>query len=94
LTQWATNDFPPEPLRAKHFQHNPSSDYRILLNPGFGTVGYQYDTLGRRTEMIALGQAPVSYRYDAVSRLRTITQAPCPFGKRLLVLGGDAVGGA
>jgi RHS repeat-associated protein len=41
-----------------------------------GTVSYQYDPLGRRTEMTVSGQAPVSYTYDAASRLRTITQAP------------------
>jgi RHS repeat-associated protein len=39
-------------------------------------VSYQYDPLGRRTQMTVSGQAPVIYSYDAVSRLRTITQAP------------------
>lgn len=41
-----------------------------------GTVGYQYDALGRRTQMTAAGQSPVTYTYDHSSRLRTITQAP------------------
>jgi RHS repeat-associated protein len=40
-----------------------------------GTVGYQYDSLGRRNQMTVSGQSPVSYTYDAASRLRTITQA-------------------
>ncbi len=40
-----------------------------------GTVSYQYDALGRRTQMQVSGQVPVAYTYDAASRLRTITQA-------------------
>ncbi len=40
------------------------------------TVSYQYDALGRRTEMMVSGQNPVTYTYDTASRLRTITQAP------------------
>ncbi len=41
-----------------------------------GTVSYGYDPLGRRTQMTVGGQSPVTYTYDAASRLRTITQAP------------------
>src|SRR5262249_28058682 len=41
-----------------------------------GTVGDQYDALGRRTTMTAAGQAPVSYDYDAASQLRAIQQTP------------------
>ena len=41
-----------------------------------GTVSYQYDALGRRTQMTVSGLSPVAYSYDAASRLRTIAQAP------------------
>ncbi len=41
-----------------------------------GAVTYQYDALGRRTQMTVAGQAPVAYAYDRNSRLRTIVQEP------------------
>ena len=41
-----------------------------------GAVSHQYDALGRRTQMTISGETPVSYTYDASSRLRTIVQAP------------------
>jgi RHS repeat-associated protein len=41
-----------------------------------GTIQYAYDALGRRTIMTVNGQPPVSYGYDAASRLTQILQAP------------------
>jgi len=41
-----------------------------------GTVAYEYDILGRRTQMRVNGLNPVAYTYDTTSRLRTVTQAP------------------
>jgi RHS repeat-associated protein len=41
-----------------------------------GTVSYGYDTRSRRTAMTVSGQPPVSYTYDAASKLRTIRQDP------------------
>jgi len=38
-----------------------------------GTVSYQYDVLGRRTQMTVPNQSPVAYAYDAASRLTSIT---------------------
>jgi len=51
-------------------------DRLLAETTSLGTVSYQYDSLGRRTQMTASGQTPVTYAYDANSRLRTITQAP------------------
>lgn len=39
-----------------------------------GTVAYQYDVLGRRSQMVANGQQPTSYQYDAASRLTRVAQ--------------------
>lgn len=39
-----------------------------------GTVAYQYDVVGRRTQMTANGQQPTSYQYDAASRLTRVEQ--------------------
>ncbi len=41
-----------------------------------GTVTYQYDALGRRTQMTVSGQAPIAYAYDAASRLTQLVQEP------------------
>ncbi len=51
-------------------------DRLVSEQTALGTVTYQYDGRGRRTQMTVSGQAPVAYTYDANSRLRTITQAP------------------
>jgi len=53
-----------------------SLDRLLAETTSLGTVGYRYDALGRRTQMTVSGQSPVTYSYDAASRLRTITQAP------------------
>jgi RHS repeat-associated protein len=53
-----------------------SLDRLFAETTSLGTVSYQYDALGRRTQMTVSGQSPVTYTYDAASRLRTITQAP------------------
>jgi RHS repeat-associated protein len=37
-------------------------------------VAYQYDVLGRRTQMTANGQQPTTYQYDAASRLTRVAQ--------------------
>ena len=39
-----------------------------------GTVAYQYDVLGRRTQLVANGQQPTTYQYDAASRLTRVEQ--------------------
>ncbi len=39
-----------------------------------GSVSYQYDAIGRRTQMTVNGQAPVSYEYDAANRLTRVEQ--------------------
>ncbi len=39
-----------------------------------GSVGYAYDTAGRRTTMTLAGQPTVSYDYDLADRLTAITQ--------------------
>ncbi|HKB24391.1 MAG TPA: hypothetical protein VKG64_04980, partial [Methylomirabilota bacterium] len=39
-----------------------------------GTVGYQYDALGRRTRLDVPGVVPTTYAYDAASRLTQILQ--------------------
>ena len=39
-----------------------------------GTISYEYDVLGRRTNMVANGQQPVTYQYDAASRLIQVIQ--------------------
>lgn len=41
-----------------------------------GTVSYQYDAAGRRTQMTVSGQAPVTYAYDAASRLTHLVREP------------------
>jgi RHS repeat-associated protein len=53
-----------------------SLDRLLSETTSLGSLGYQYDSLGRRTTMTVSGQSPVTYAYDAASRLRTITQAP------------------
>jgi RHS repeat-associated protein len=45
-----------------------------------GTVGYEYDALGRRTSMTVAGQPVVSYSYDANSHLTGITRSSLSFG--------------
>ncbi len=49
-------------------------DRLIQETTPLGTVAYQYDVLGRRTEMTANGQQPTSYQYDAASRLTRVAQ--------------------
>ncbi len=39
-----------------------------------GMVAYQYDVLGRRTQITANGQQPTTYQYDAASRLTRVAQ--------------------
>ena len=51
-------------------------DRLLAETSALGTISYQYDALGRRTQMTVSSQAPVTYTYDAASRLRTLTQAP------------------
>src|SRR3972149_6524445 len=63
-------------------------DRLLAQTTALGTVRYQYDALGRRTQLDAPNQASVGYGYDAASRLRTITQAP--FGP--VTLDYDALG--
>jgi RHS repeat-associated protein len=41
-----------------------------------GVVSYAYDAVGRRTQMTVNGQPPVSYTYDASSRVAAISQPP------------------
>ncbi len=68
-------------------------DRLVLETTAVGAVTYQYDALGRRTQMTFAGQAPVTYAYDAPSRLRTVVQAPLkpvdieydPLGRRTLL---------
>ena len=45
-----------------------------------GVVDYQYDALGRRTTLVADGQTPVVYTYDAASRLVGIGQGATAVG--------------
>jgi RHS repeat-associated protein len=53
-----------------------------------GTVGYQYDTAGRRAQLTVTGQTnPVTYAYDAADRLTGITQ-----GSSGVTLGYDNAG--
>jgi len=51
-------------------------DRLLAQTTALGTVRYQYDALGRRTQLDAPNQASVGYGYDAASRVRTITQGP------------------
>jgi RHS repeat-associated protein len=51
-------------------------DRLVAETTSLGTVAYQYDALGRRTQMRVNDGSPVAYTYDAASRLRTVTQAP------------------
>ncbi|MBZ0160622.1 MAG: DUF6531 domain-containing protein [bacterium] len=51
-------------------------DRLVSETTGLGTLAYDYDPLGRRTEMQVNDLNPVTYTYDAASRLRSITQAP------------------
>ncbi len=64
-----------DPHRPILRQYDPI-DRLLGETTALGTVSYQYDALGRRTEMTVGGQAPVMYTYGPSSRLRTITQAP------------------
>ena len=52
-----------------------------------GTVNYSYDTIGRRTNMTANGQTPVTYQYDPASRLTQVAQ-----GTQNVGLGYDSAG--
>src|SRR2546427_10986789 len=61
-----------------------SSDLRSQTT-ALGEVGYTYDALGRRTRMTVPGQMPVSYGYNAASRLTSVTQ-----GDSLVQLTHDA----
>jgi RHS repeat-associated protein len=49
-------------------------DQLIQEITGQGAVAYQYDVLGRRTQMTANGQQPVIYQYDPASRLTRVEQ--------------------
>ena len=50
-------------------------DRLVAETTDMGTVAYEYDILGRRTQMTVNTLNPVTYTYDAASRLRTIIQA-------------------
>jgi RHS repeat-associated protein len=63
---------PHRPITMAYDVLNRLSSETTLL----GTVSYQYDALGRRTQMTVSGRSPVAYTYAAASHLRTITQAP------------------
>jgi len=60
------------------------------------TVGYRYDALGRRSDLVYPDKTKVSYDYDARNRLTTVdTNAPAPQGPRqtpLASYGYDALG--
>ena len=81
-----------DPHRPITLSYDPL-DRLLTETTSLGTVSYQYDALGPRTSMTVSGQAPVTYTYDANSRLRTITQAPLnpadiqydPLGRRTLL---------
>jgi RHS repeat-associated protein len=62
-------------------------DRLIAETTALGTVGYQYDVLGRRTRMDVTGQVPVTYAYDAASRLRQVIQ-----GIQIVDIQYDALG--
>lgn len=62
-------------------------DRLIRESTPLGTVEYVYDALNRRTGMTVNGQAPVSYGYDAASRLTQVSQ-----GSQVVGLAYDAVG--
>ncbi len=64
-----------DPHRPITLQYDPL-DRLLAETTALGTVTYQYDPAGRRSQMTVGGQAPVSYSYDANSRLRTIIQEP------------------
>jgi RHS repeat-associated protein len=51
-------------------------DRLLAETTALGTVTYQYNPLGRRTQMTVAGQAPVAYAYDANSRLTQLVQEP------------------
>jgi RHS repeat-associated protein len=51
-------------------------DRLVAETTDMGTVAYEYDILGRRTQMTVNDLNPVTYTYDSASRLRNITQAP------------------
>ncbi len=53
-----------------------SLDRLVAETTGLGAVAYEYDALGRRTQMRINDLSPVTYTYDAASRLKTIAQAP------------------
>ena len=55
-------------------------DRLIQETTGQGSVSYQYDVLGRRTNMVANGQQPVIYGYDAASRLTQVAQGSLTVG--------------
>jgi YD repeat-containing protein len=50
-------------------------------------VVYEYDAIGRRTKMTVAGQVPVTYQYDAASRLTQVAQGSLTVG-----IGYDASG--
>ncbi|MGH7274363.1 MAG: RHS repeat-associated core domain-containing protein, partial [Nitrospiria bacterium] len=64
-----------DPHRPIQFEYDVL-DRLVGETTALGTVTYQYDALGRRTQMIVNGLVPVIYSYDPNSRLRTITQPP------------------
>jgi RHS repeat-associated protein len=51
-------------------------DRLVAETTGMGTVTYEYDVLGRRTQMRVNDLNPVTYTYDAASQLRSIVQPP------------------
>lgn len=51
-------------------------DRLVAETTDMGTVAYEYDILGRRTQMTVNDLNPVTYTHDSASRLRNITQAP------------------
>ncbi len=52
-----------------------------------GTIRYEYDSIGRRTQMDVPGQLPVTYSYDVASRVRQVLQ-----GTQIVNLNYDSLG--
>ena len=70
-----TVDDTADPHRPITFEYDTLSRL-VTETTALGVIRYQHDVLGRRTQMGVAGQPPVTYSYDANSRLRTITRAP------------------
>ncbi len=58
-----------------------------VTDENFNTVSYQYDILGRRTQMQAAGQTPVTYAYNTQGTMASLTQ-----GAQTITFVHDALG--